>query len=333
MEPSASIRADQNQHYVPQTLLRHFSVPLKRKQIIVFDKQEERTFSTNIRNVSSEKAFYNIDVGDQSLTMEGSLRSVEDSTAKINSTVIETEQLPKAESIERLLLSIFVAVQFLRVKNLRTTITATNDLLKQKLQSIGTAEADIERLTTMGEEDAKIVSMRMLEQTSQFVPLFYYKPWILLKTTKGNPFFISDNPVTLQNERDFGLCGNLGLGVEGIEIYMPLSSQLSLGILCPIHEKEIISLHEQFSDVRQRRPEIVEQLGERAAWCDNLRSGIGTGAAIPTPPEVVLNLNSLQVYFSSRFVYCTNDSFDLVREMIRKNPRVKAGPPLPQLVN
>ena len=128
--------------------------------------------------------------------------------------------MPKSDSDERRLLSIFVAVQFLRVRNVRLTITVMNDVLRQKLQSIGAPAADVERLTSMGKNEAKIISMDLLGQVSEFVPFFESKTWMLLKTSKQDPFFISDNPVTLQNKKDFGFYGNLGLRVEGIEIYM-----------------------------------------------------------------------------------------------------------------
>ena len=170
--------------------------------------------------------------------------------------------------------------------------------------------------------------MDLLGQVSEFVPFFENKTWMLLKTSKQDPFFISDNPVTLQNKKDFGFYGNLGLRVEGIEIYMPLSNQLSLGIFCPSHEEEITKLHQKFSAIRQKQPEAAALLGDRATYLADLMRGISTGAAISIPHDTVLNLNSLQVRFSSRFVYCTCDCFDLVREMIKTDPRVKFGPQL-----
>jgi hypothetical protein len=36
--------------------------------------------------------------------------------------------------------------------------------------------------------------------------------------------YISDNPITLFNQKNFGFYGNLGLRCPGIEIYLPLSS-------------------------------------------------------------------------------------------------------------
>jgi hypothetical protein len=45
-----------NQHYVPQSYLKNFSSD--RTRIFVFDKFKQRNFKTNVRNVASERAFY-----------------------------------------------------------------------------------------------------------------------------------------------------------------------------------------------------------------------------------------------------------------------------------
>jgi hypothetical protein len=91
------------------------------------------------------------------------------------------------------------------------------------------------------------------------------------------------------------------------------------------HGEQITKLHEQLSGIRARQPEATRLLGDRARYLDDLMNGINTGAVIPIPTETVLNLNSLQVCFSSRFVYGASDCFDLAREMIKKNPAVKTG--------
>jgi hypothetical protein len=55
-------------------------------------------------------------------------------------------------------------------------------------------------------------------------------------------------------------------------------------------------------------------------------AGITEGRAVPTKSENVMNLNSLQVHYSSRFVFSTTDDFKLIEEMLRDNPAVKDGP-------
>jgi len=56
------------------------------------------------------------------------------------------------------------------------------------------------------------------------------------------------------------------------------------------------------------------------------QSSLETGQAIPSDNDIVMNINSLQVKSSSRFVYSCTDNFDLVRQMLKENPLFKHGP-------
>ena len=59
---------------------------------------------------------------------------------------------------------------------------------------------------------------------------------------------------------------------------------------------------------------------------ERLMTGLETGQAIPSDNDIVMNINSLQVKSSSRFVYSCTDNFDLVRQMLKENPLFKHGP-------
>jgi hypothetical protein len=56
-----------------------------------------------------------------------------------------------------------------------------------------------------------------------------------------------------------------------------------------------------------------------------LKYGLDTGSAIESMTENIINRNSLQVMFSSRFVFSSRNNFDLAREMIKTDPRYKEG--------
>jgi hypothetical protein len=50
------------------------------------------------------------------------------------------------------------------------------------------------------------------------------------------------------------------------------------------------------------------------------------GTADLLAPDNVLHQNSLQVHYASRFVIASEDKFDLAKEMIAKNPKLKEPP-------
>ena len=55
--------------------------------------------------------------------------------------------------------------------------------------------------------------------------------------------YISDNPLVMHNQKDFGPYGNIGLAVPGIEIYYPLSPNTILAYMCPLALKKTEEAH------------------------------------------------------------------------------------------
>ena len=121
---------------------------------------------------------------------------------------------------------------------------------------------------------------------------------------------------------DFGPRGNLGLAVKGIEIYFPLSRKLSLGIFCRSHEELIHAAYFKYLIVREAGLlEDLEKNKEDIAGVKRLMHGLETGKAIQSQQENVINLNSLQVIYSSRFIYSGNNNFELARDMLKTEGR------------
>src|SRR4029453_17497765 len=85
----------------------------------------------------------------------------------------------------------------------------------------------------------KTMSLMMLAEPNEIPIHILDKTWLLFETDAATPFYISDNPVAMQNlvERRGPGRGNLGLSVRGIEIYLPISSLMTLGFFCRSHEE------------------------------------------------------------------------------------------------
>lgn len=49
--------AAQNQHYVPQFILRQFALNNEREQVRVYDKHTDKEFTTSVRNIMAERRF------------------------------------------------------------------------------------------------------------------------------------------------------------------------------------------------------------------------------------------------------------------------------------
>lgn len=102
---------------------------------------------------------------------------------------------------------------------------------------------------------------------------------------------------------DHGPYGNIGLAVRGIEIYFPLSKTLALGMFCPSHEEEFKKTYEKYKLIKRLDPELGSRSIKDGSYIEQIMNGFLKKKTVPYKAESVVNHNSLQVYFSSRFVF------------------------------
>jgi hypothetical protein len=318
------------QHYVPQFLLRKFGNG-KKDQLHVFDKQTGRTFVTNARNVASESRFYDFQLGEVNATIEPSLSKLEANTKLLFERMLELDSVDALNPTEKIEVCAFFAVQFTRTRNFRERWRALPEMLGEKLKSMTRSLEDLESIseyiTASDENEVKIQSARMMATAPRdFGAHFANKTWHLLSTTCKVPFFISDNPLTLQNMNDMKPYGNLGLAVHGIEIYFPLSPTRALAMWCPSHQENILRIDEQLRLLRVAAPHLVESQIKDSGGIDALARALESRKPIPYSAENVLNFNSLQVANAERYVFSSLDDFALPRKMIAAHPSLRTGP-------
>jgi hypothetical protein len=300
---------NENQHYVPRFLLRNFSEQDKKQKddkIWAFDKSNSSIFCTNLRNLAAERGFYDIE-GDEGLAATESLLSeLEDQAARALRKIVEDRGLGKLSSAERQWLSIFCAVQFLRVRNAREKQMFLNDSLKKKIIESGGDVNSVLGFNPMSAKDLKeLAVILMWRAAKEFAPHFANKVCLLLETRPSDPFFVSDNPIALHNQNDFGPYGNLGLAVPGIEIYFPITPTLTLTFF---------------------EPSILERLDTLSRDGKELIIAAQTGGIAHCADEHVMFLNSLQVINASRFVMSVTRNFALATRMLAEKPHLRLPP-------
>lgn len=246
--------------------------------------------------------------------------------AGILKLVIKNENLSALKDEDRKILSHFFALQFVRTKQHRLMLQDITTKLADKIREWGGDPNDMEGYKEATEEDGKAQSIQSIYRSSDYAPHFYNKCWVLLKTNNSQPFYISDNPIALQNTTDHGPYGSIGLAVKGIEIYFPITKTLSLGMYCPSIEEEIRKTYEQYKYLSRINPLLVAMSIEDPLGIESIMAGIETGRPISSKNEIVINHNSLQVKYSSRFVFSSKNDFSLAIEMIRSHPDLKEGP-------
>lgn len=316
------------QHTVPRFLLKHFSAPGKgkRQRLYAFDKAAGRAYATTPDDATVRNTFYNLDNHPDRLSLEPLLGINEHHAAPVIADLLAHRDIRRLTDDERYRLAVFVAVQRARTFGELERISGMISVLTDKMESIGsTKEQALETLGLLSVGDTKGIFLRQLVQQMSHIDHLLKKDWYLLETRPEHPFYVSDNPVVLENRNDFGPYGNLGLAVRGIQIYLPLSSTLMLAMYCPSIREQMIRQKQHLHNLLARAPYLIprhirpfERLEHIRRYTDYL--------LMPITPDHVTHYNALQVEFSEQYVFCSEKDFSLVERMLADSERYRTGP-------
>jgi hypothetical protein len=323
------------QHYVPKCLLRGFAAG-KSDKIWVCDKQTSRSpFLTAVKNVAAEQGFYNLALPTGVATLEPFLGRLEDRAAGILVRVRREQSIGWLNEEQRMLLAMFAAVQMQRTNSFRLKLADMMEQLSARMRQMGAAFGIAEHhldermpgARKATDEDTKRLMLSMTADAAKLAPLLFEKSLILVRAPKGARFYLSDNPVTLHNMEDYGFRGNIGLAVRGIQLYLPISSDLMLWWVCTSYEE---LFRRNLAQIQGDWPRLSDD--ERARLKPlidgNHRylTAIAGGAPLQFDDQNMLHANSMQVIYAERFVFSSTDDFSLAREMVRNDARLTHGP-------
>jgi hypothetical protein len=293
-------------HYVPQFLLRGFASD-KRKQVYVFDKSNDNEFRSSVRNLACERDFYDP-------VLDEWLRQVEEISAPIIQSICTKRILRHLQDAEIQSLGGFIAVQQVRTLHHRSVSADINKQLADVLREMGAEPNSVKNFREFTDSENREQTNDTIRGLSfDLLPYILNKDWMLFSAGSGSEFWIGDHPVVLANNMNpgDGLRGTLGFGVPGIEVYLPISSELMLGCLCP-------SIRAMFAASQAGRSPAVPQAEE-------FLRAVDSSTALQLNSENVKYLNSLQVVSAERFVYSEHPAFDMAREMVSKDERLRVG--------
>jgi hypothetical protein len=334
----------QNQHYVPKFILRQFLADTGGERVAVYDKQADKTFVTSIRNVMAENRFNDFLFDDDWIaSFEPVACAAEDQVLPTYNKILETRRLDNSPQ-EKAALALLIAFQLLRTKANRSSWQQVEELIVTKVEESGGKMQDVQ-----GWEDWQPATENSLKRDhllsirksiGEFAQIIATKDFLLAAPAAGRSFYLGDNPVCLSNMQKFGPRGNLGLAVAGIEIYMPLASDLLLSAWCPSILSTLRSDYEKV--VRERRSEAVgqvmagtmtaqemkdlmEQFGAPDRPVASLLSAAAESRPVSSNEENMDYYNSLQTSFASRYVVCQQADFGLAQRFCRENPDARRG--------
>lgn len=329
----------QNQHYVPKLILRNFLSNEAKEQVTVFDKKTGKTFTPNIAGIMAERRFHDFQVSEEYIaSFEQTAGRVEDAILPTYRRILKERRLNHSAE-EQAHLAMLVAFQFLRTRRQRDRFVEMEEMISAKLTQLGGKLEDLEGYEPLTEDRLKHQHTSFIvDAIKEFTNLIGGKHMMLISAAPGRDFYISDNPVVLYNDQDFGPNGNLGLGVRGIQIHLPLSHDLMLACLCPtILNGAIEQLDKNLNEVRaallplvmegritgeQMREQvaIIEEKGSRIrGWWQRYMDGVADEAS----DENMDFYNSLQLSQSRQFVISKNEDFVLANRFIADFPSHK----------
>jgi hypothetical protein len=309
--------ASTNQHYVPQLLLRGFAVP-KRKQLYVFDKRGDKVFRSSVRKLACERGFYEYADGTAPGEVDQWLQTIEGATAPIIDSMRSRRTLDHLLPAERKWSASFIAVQMVRTRQHREISGDINKQMADALREMGAKPNEVGNFRELSEAEVRDTSIANLRDSAvSLLPHLMNKSWILLAAPPETEFWIGDHPVALANNINpgDGIRGTLGLAVRGIEVYLPISSRLTLGCLCP-------TIPVMFAAAKARL--IAPAIRETRA--DEFLESFTGRTSVELDAENVKYHNSLQAIDAERFVFSQHGDFGMLGEMLASDPALKRGP-------
>jgi hypothetical protein len=301
-----------NHHYVPQFLLRGFAFDEKEK-VFVFDKLTSKTFPSAIRNVASENGFYNFDGG----SAETDLARLETDCSIIVNRIRSEASVDWVSDRDRNLLSVFTAVQILRVKSARQMLADLHDSIGKRIVAADGDHTIVNGFKLRSPEELKHMSIQNLALAKEIAPNIRRKKLILVQAPTGTDFLIGDNPVTIACNvpRPNGI--GIGVSTFGVEIYLPISSSLVLQFLCENLAMKFLTGFEHAKSLGLSQ--VPSNISSIAASIKQ--------AKLQFSNENVVYLNSHQVYDAARFIFRSRNDFNEVLAMINDDPELRNSKP------
>lgn len=271
--------------------------------------------------------FYDFEFMGAPMSVESILSHVESKASKHIARIVKNRHLNINDPDERGELAAFFAIQMVRTPAVQATHSEIFNRMEAWLRANGASQELFAPDNAVGKgENAEraMMARNILNAPKDYGPALIDKDWLLMQTDNKHPYLIGDHPLTMHNMVEQKGRGNLGIAVDGIELYFPLSPELALAIWCPSH-------HQMLTDSIQSFDRLTETFNSDRNWggAKNevlaILEAIQSGKPLRSKPDNVEFFNSLQVATAERFVFSSNNDFSLVKEMIRTNPELRFG--------
>jgi len=328
-------------HSVPQFLLKGFSQPRGRVlQTRVLDKMNSQVFAPSIKDTMVQHDFNAIKTEQGAMSLETYISQIESEAAPIIARLIQTETTAGLSEDERQVVATFVALQLIRGTGHRAQYRHLATALRKVLLERG-FPVDDERFRIPDARDVKLQALHAIATTlPEYAEHLWGKDMLIFKSPVQCEFIIGDNPVSMDNHRDYGFKGNIGLAVRGIEIYLPISKRHTLGLWATDLAEE---MRTTIADARNKRGQVAAlallgvgevrvrarknlvQLDAKLVTVERLLQEVEAGGPVTSDSENIDRFNSMQVVYAERYLASASGYFDLAKRMLVERPELRLG--------
>lgn len=274
------------QHYVPKFYLKNFSINSNRKTIQCLDKVNLRSHISNFKVIAQEEKFNESDSQD----IEDNLSKIENDASKLINNFLDNPKYKRLNSEPfKLKLAYFILIQLIRTKEVRNRpIDGINSLKSYMSNKHDLKDSEIKKFNQLlNKDEIKEAHLDFIQDDNlDLLEGIFCKKWILLKNQTSMNFWTSDNPVVKYNPY-----GNLGLIIDGIQLFFPLSPKFSLCILDPF-------CYSNFKEYKEF--DILDGF-------NNIKKA---GLSKITDINDVKFVNSLQIKYSTEYVFSCENEFE-----------------------
>tara|TARA_R110002072_G_scaffold122945_1_gene257983 strand:- start:139 stop:1128 length:990 start_codon:yes stop_codon:yes gene_type:complete len=313
-------------HFVPQHLQCNFSDD-PNEQVSVFDVTDGRKFPTGTKVVMQRGHFHTVIGPRGRANFETSMTEIENSVLHTYQSVVAAKHLTLSDE-EIGHLSVLVAFQELRTSQFRNQFLNLESQLAEHVAKFGTTLKQVEGYEPFDQETLKANHLIFLsEHLRGFARIISKMNFVLMSPPPGQHLYLGDSPVVRHNDNEAGFWGNLGFASDGLQLYMPLSKDLLLGMWAPdlLHGlRESVAdarrLHAQYTLSPQAQVSISNAVGGSdivVASVEVTRANekrlrkIASGEPIEMFSDNVHFYNSLQLNSAERHVVCPYGDYDL----------------------
>lgn len=207
------------QHFVPRFYLKYFSNNGDKKAIGIYYIEKDKYIPYgSLKNQAYSNYFYGEDG-----KIEEALSQLESASADIISSILRPKQLPEHNTVGHMILLTFVV--FLSART-QYTAEALNEMIDKQIKTIFREDPRVKDHLDKVEIKYENPAAFSLGVTAELVAVASDLQFKLLINETKHRFITSDNPVVkynqfLEDKKTYG--SNVGLGVKGMQILIPLN--------------------------------------------------------------------------------------------------------------